>query len=113
MALMAFNILSTLKAALKEVHGAEAIDSGLSSYYVVEEVQSNFRGMEIAIEPEEWFYFSAMTVKTFADMLRTWAAKVNLKRFLKSIRGAKKPQKKKPYDPKHLHLSTSRLLAAQ
>jgi hypothetical protein len=112
-ALMAFNILSTLKAALKEVHGAEKIDSELSSYYVVEEVQSNFRGMEIAIEPEEWFCFSVMTVTDFADMLRIWAAKVNLKRFLKSPRGAKKPQKKKPYDPKHPHLSTSRLLAAQ
>jgi Transposase DDE domain len=112
-ALMAFNILSTLKAALKEVHGAEKIDSELSSYYVVEEVQSNFRGMEIAIEPEEWFCFSAMTVTDFADILRIWAAKVNLKRFLKSPRGKKKPQKKKPFDPKHPHLSTSRLLAAQ
>jgi hypothetical protein len=54
-----------------------------------------------------------MTVTDFADMLRIWAAKVNLKRFLKSSRGKKKPQKKKPFDPKHLHLSTSRLLAAQ
>jgi hypothetical protein len=75
--------------------------------------ETAFRGMEIVIEPEEWFYFSAMTVTDFADMLRTWVAKVNLKRFLKSPRGKKKPQEKKPYDPKHLHLSTSRLLAAQ
>ena len=84
MALMAFNILSTVKAALKEVHGAEKIDLELSSYYVVEEVQSNFRGMEIAIESEEWSHFSAMTVTRFADMLRTWAGKVNLKRFRSS-----------------------------
>jgi hypothetical protein len=54
-----------------------------------------------------------MTVTTFADMLRTWATKVNLKRFLKSPRAAKKPQKKKAYDPKHPHLSTFRLLSAQ
>ena len=36
--------------------------------------------MEVAIESEEWAYFSEMTMTTFADMLRTWAAKVNLKR---------------------------------
>ena len=113
MALMAFNILSTVKAALKEVHGAEKIDLELSSYYVVEEVQSNFRGMEIAIESEEWSHFSAMTVTSFADMLRTWAGKVNLKRFRSSPRSAKKPQTKKIYDPKHPHLSTFRLLSAQ
>ena len=112
MALMAFNILSTVKAALKEVHGAEKIDLELSSYYVVEEVQSNFRGMEIAIKPEEWSHFSEMTVTSFADMLRTWAGKVNLKRFRSSPRSAKKPQKKKTYDPKHPHLSTFRLLSA-
>jgi len=86
MALVAFNILSTVKSALKEVYGAEKIDAELSSYYVVEEVQSTFRGMEVAIESEAWTYFSEMTVTTFADILRTWAAKVNLKRFLKSPR---------------------------
>jgi hypothetical protein len=113
MALVAFNILSTVKSALKEVHGAEKIDAELSSYYVVEEVQSTFRGMEVAIESEEWACFSEMTVATFADMLLSWATKVNLKRFLKSPRAAKKPQKKKTYDPKHPHLSTFRLLSAQ
>jgi short subunit dehydrogenase-like uncharacterized protein len=69
--------------------------------------------MEVAIESEAWVCFSEMTVTTFANMLRTWAAKVNLKRFLKSPRAAKKPQKKKTYDPKHPHLSTFRLLSAQ
>jgi hypothetical protein len=51
------------------VHGVEKIDAELSSYYyVVEEVQSNFRGMEVAIESGEWSYFSEMTVTTFADI---------------------------------------------
>jgi hypothetical protein len=113
MALVAFNILSIVKSALKEVYGAEKIDAELSSYYVVEEVQSTFRGMEVAIESESWVCFSEMTVTTFADILRTWSAKVNLKRFLKSPRGAKKPLKKKTFDPKHPHLSTFRLLSTQ
>ena len=38
MALVSFNILSTLKATLKVVHGIDKIEVGLSDYYSVEEV---------------------------------------------------------------------------
>lgn len=41
--------------------------------------------------------------------LQRWS-KVNLKRFSSSPRGQKKPKPKPTYDPKHLHVSTSRLL---
>jgi Transposase DDE domain len=111
MALMAFNILSTVKAVLKDVHGAGKIESGLSNYYVVEEVQSTFRGMEIAIEADDWKPFALMSVVLFTEFLRSCASHVNLKRFLSSPRGAKKPTTKKKYDPKHPHVATFRLLA--
>ncbi|MEM9091102.1 MAG: transposase, partial [Cyanobacteria bacterium P01_F01_bin.53] len=39
MAVIAFNILSTVKAALKAVHGVGKIEAGLSDFYVAEEVQ--------------------------------------------------------------------------
>lgn len=110
-ALMAFNILSTVKAALKDVHGAGKIESGLSDYYVVEEVQSTFRGMEIAIDAEDWQPFARMNVVLMAEFLRSCAHHVNLRRFLSSPRGAKKPTTKKKYDPKHPHVATFRLLA--
>lgn len=110
MALMAFNILSTVKAALKDVHGAGKIESSLSNYYVVEEVQSTFRGMEIAIVAEDWQPFALMSVVLFAEFLRDCASCVNLKRFLSSPRGAKKPTNKKKYDHKHPHVATFRLL---
>jgi hypothetical protein len=48
LAIVAFNILSTVKAALKSVHGVGKIEAGLSDYYLVEEVQSTYRGMAIA-----------------------------------------------------------------
>jgi|GEM_PF-2351545 len=38
MALVSFNILSMLKAALKVVHGIDKIEAGLSDYYSLEEV---------------------------------------------------------------------------
>jgi hypothetical protein len=109
-ALMAFNILSTVKAALKDVHGAGKIESGLSNYYVVEEVQSTFRGMEIAIVADDWKPFALLSVVLLAEFLRDCASHVNLKRFSSSPRGAKKPTTKKKYDPKHPHVATFRLL---
>ena len=41
-AIVAFNILSTVKAALKSVHGVGKVEAGLSDYYLVEEVQATY-----------------------------------------------------------------------
>jgi Transposase DDE domain len=113
MALFAFNILSTVRAALKEVHGAAEITENLSDYYVVEDVQATWRGLEIAILPEAWQTFQTMSDVAFAQSLRQWAEQVNLKRFRKSKRGPKKPTNKKKFDPKHPHVATARLLNSQ
>lgn len=110
MAIVAFNILSTVRGAMKEIHGAKKIEAGLSNFYVVEEVQSNFRGMEVAILDEEWEPFTQMSVTEFAEHLKEWARKVNLKRFSSSPRGEKKPVKKKQFDRKSPHTATFRLL---
>lgn len=110
LALVAFNILSTVRATLKSVHDATEIETHLSNYYVVEEVQSTWRGMEIALAPTDWQIFVAMATAEFAQCLQDWAALVNLKRFRKSPRGPKKPRIKKKFDPKHPHVATARLL---
>ncbi|MEO0644691.1 MAG: transposase [Cyanobacteria bacterium J06650_10] len=89
MAVIAFNILSTVKAALKAVHGVGKIDAGLSDFYVAEEVQGTFRGMMIALPPTLWQPFEAMTIDAFAQALKNWAAAVDLKRFQSSPRGPK------------------------
>lgn len=113
MALVSFNILSTVRAALKQVHGKETIETELSNYYVVEDVQSTWRGMEIAIPLEDWRIFIQMSLAEFVQSLRNCAEEVNLKRFHKSTRGPKKPTTKKKFDPKHPHVSTARLLKNQ
>ncbi|WP_373541535.1 hypothetical protein [Chamaesiphon sp.] len=107
---MAFNLLSPVKAALKDVPGAGKIESGLSNYSVVEEVQLTCRGMEIAIAADDWKPFALMSVLLFVQFLRDCASHVDLKRFLSSPRGAKKPTTKKKYDSKHPHVATFRLL---
>jgi hypothetical protein len=110
MALVSFNILSTVKSALKVVHGIEKIEAGLSDYYLVEEVQGSFRGMMIALPAPVWSPFIQMSPGQFALTLQDWAAFVNLKRFSSSPRGPKKPKAKPAYDPKHPHIATAKLL---
>jgi IS4 transposase len=110
MAVVSFNILSTLKAALKSVHGTDKIEAGLSDFYLAEEVQATFRGMMIALPAPDWQLWARMSVEAFADSLKLWAASVNLKRFASSPRSPKKTVPKRVYDPKHPHVSTARLL---
>jgi hypothetical protein len=57
MALLAYNALSTLRAALRSVHGTGKIEAGLSNYYLAEEITMTYRGMMIAIPPQHWEIF--------------------------------------------------------
>ena len=112
-AIVAFNILSTVKAALKSVHGAGKVEAGLSDYYLVEEVQATYRGMAIALPAPLWLPIAQMSLTEFAQTLKQWASLVNFKRFCSSPRQKKKPKPKPTYDPKHPHRSTARLLQQQ
>lgn len=111
LALMAYNILATLKAALASVHGVGKIEAALSDFYVVDELQGTYRGMMIAIPPAHWRDFRDLSLADLASLLQDLAARVNLKRFLKQPRTKK--QKKPPLisDPQRPHVSTAKLLA--
>lgn len=112
-ALIAYNTMSLIQAALRSVHGVDVIEQTVSGYYLADELSGVFQGMMIAIPEKHWKVFRRMTACEFADTLRFLASKVNLKRFKKHPRGPKKPQPKRTYDKKHPHVSTFRLLAAQ
>jgi IS4 transposase len=111
--LVAYNILAVLKAALRQVHGAAAIDIQLSGYYVADEVSGTYRGMMIAIPPPEWQVFRQLTVPEWAEVLIDLAGKVHLAKFRKHSRGPKKPRPPRSFDPKHPHQATAKLLAAR
>ena len=51
-ALVSYNVLSVVKAALRSVHGAKVVTEEVSGYYLADEVAGTHRGMMIAI-PEE------------------------------------------------------------
>lgn len=111
LALVAYNILAVVRAALGSVHGVGKIEAGLSDYYMVDEIQGTYRGMMIALPPVNWESFQSISGQQLASVLLDLAARVNLKTFLKQPRGPKKKKAPPVYDPRHPHVSTARLLA--
>jgi hypothetical protein len=66
--------------------------------------------MMIAIPPPHWEMFRSMSQEQFCNTLRGLAEKVKLSAFLTRPSGPKKKKEKPPYDPKHPHVATARLL---
>jgi len=111
LALVTYNILVTVRAALGSVHGVEKISAGLSDFYLVDEIQSTYRGMMIAIEPSHWLIFEQFSNQQMTEVLQSLAAQVYLASFLKHLRAEKKKKPSLSYDPKHPHVSTAKLLS--
>lgn len=112
-ALVVYIMHGVMKAALSSVHGSETIDKEVSGYYVAAEIAATYRGMMIAIPPEEWVVFRDMTCSQFVKTMVRLAKEVNLRQFQKHPRGPKKKQPKRKFDPKHPHVSTAKLLAGR
>jgi len=110
-ALVAYNLLSVVKAALRSVHGIGKIEVGIFNYYLVEEIQATYHGMMIAIPEQQWEPLAHLDLSSFTLLLQQWAAQVDLKRFASSPRGKKKPPPERNRDPYRPHVSTARLLA--
>jgi hypothetical protein len=109
-ALVAYNVLALVKAALRSVHGEEKIANEVSGYYLAGHLGRTYEAMMIAVPEEEWQIFQSMSTATFAHTLQQLANRVNLAKFKKHKRGPKKPKSKPTYDPSQPHVSTARLL---
>jgi len=110
-ALVAYNILSVIKAALRAEYGAEKIQNEVSPFYLADEIAGTRRGMDIAIPQNEWCIFQTASTHEMADILVSLASKVNLRKFRRHPRGLKKKQPPRTYNKRHPHVSTARLLA--
>ena len=56
-ALVSYNMMSVIKAALRAVHGEQTVEEKVSAYYLADEVTMTHRGMMIAIPEDEWAVF--------------------------------------------------------
>jgi hypothetical protein len=108
--LVAYNVLSVIKGALRGAHGATKVLEDVSGYYLANEVARTYAGMMIALPEESWEGFARMTAKGFARVLKDLAQRVRLETLQKHPRGPKKPVIKKPKNNKEPHVSTARLL---
>jgi Transposase DDE domain len=113
LALMAYNAVSVLKAALRSVHGLEKIDEELSGYYVSLEIQQMYPGMMVAIPPRHWKFWRSLAPKEMASLLQDLAKKVQLPKYKKAHRGPKKKAPKRTAYKNGSHLSTAKILAGR
>ena len=110
MALVAYNLVSTLKGVLASVHGSDCLEK-LFYYYLAEELDATYQGMMIALPLSDWQDLATMSLPQFSSRLQSWAGKVKLEAFTSTPRKPKKKKPKPPYDPAHPHVSTARLFA--
>lgn len=112
MALVCYNVLSVILAALRAAHGAEVVTERVSFYYLCDEVASTYRGLEIAVPQKYWTEnFATITPLRLARKLVAIAKTIDLSRYRKH----KKRRPSKPPDKmnkkRRNHVSTARVLA--
>jgi len=112
-AVVAYNLQSAIKGVMRSEHGEEKVEHDLSRYFVAGEIGQVYRGMMVALPPEEWVVFRHMSVTEYAAFLKRLARNVDFERYPKAHRGPKKAKPKRHYDPDHPHVSVAKLLLAR
>jgi hypothetical protein len=110
LALMAYNAVAVMKAALRAVHGCEKVHQEISAYYLALEISQTYDGMMVAIPSHHWMIFRIMNAKQLADVLKDLAAHVNLRRYKKHPRGPKKKPTQRTAYRNGGHVSTAKIL---
>ena len=112
-ALVSSNVLSTVQAALRSVHGEAVVAEEVSGSYVADEIPMTHRGMMSAIPEDEGVVFHALTRVKLADVLVRLARSVSLPKLRTHPRGPKKPKPKKQSGAKVKHVATAKILEAR
>jgi IS4 transposase len=109
-ALVTYNLLAVVKAALRVAHGAEQVQDKVSFYYFANEVAGTWQGMEIAVPARHWnSRFADLSPRQLAIQLKQIAGHAQLRCYRKHPRGPKKPSPKRRGTA--THVSTARLIA--
>lgn len=112
-ALVAYNVLATVRAALRSEHGVEAVEAKVSSYHLANEVSATYEGMMIALPASEWAPLGRLSLGELAEFLREVASQAWLAKYPRATRGPKKPPPKRTSGRTNHHVSTARLLHRQ
>jgi hypothetical protein len=110
-ALLAYNVLAVVRAALRAVHGRAVVEEKVSTYYLAHEIAGVYQGMMIALPAEHWQPWQRLTVAQLAVRLKDLASKARLAAYRRHPRGPKKPRPPRTHHKDQPHVSTARLLA--
>jgi len=110
MALVVYNLLSVVRAALRAAHGIQEVEERVSVYYLADEVAQTYRGLTIALPSTYWKNtYGHLTALQLARQLIRIAKGVRLARYRKHQRGPKKPPPSMNKKRRN-HISTARVL---
>jgi IS4 transposase len=110
--LISYNALSTVKAALRKVHGEKKVQEEVSGYYLGMLMAAYWNGLDLVTDSEDWTdKFAHQSPQQMARTLINIARHVDLRRVKKHRRGPKKPAPKRSSPRKTPHVSTARILA--
>jgi hypothetical protein len=110
-ALLTYDVLSVLKAALRSAQRDPSLLTDISSYYLGEEIAATYGGLMIAIEPRHWTKaFARLTAAQVAVLLKQLAKNIDVSRFKKHKRTPKKPPPQRIGGFREKHVSTARLI---
>jgi hypothetical protein len=111
LAVVAYNAVALVQAALRAVHGPETVAQQVSWYYVCTHIAKVYEGMMMAVGVPHWRIFRKMEDAEFVGVLRQLATNIDLAKFQKHPRGPKKPPPKKTSGAKIKHVATARIIA--
>lgn len=111
-ALLIYNVLSVVQAALRDSQTeTRKIERNISMYAIADEISSCWCGMEIAVSKDLWTeIYADLTAKQLVSKLRSLARKADLPRYTTHKWSPKKPQPKRVSGKRGKHVSTQRIL---
>ncbi len=110
-ALLAYNVVSMVKGAIRAVWGKRFVEEELSMYYLTLEVSRISSGMMIAIGQKPWEIFRKISIEEYVDTMIELAGHIDTRKYTKHKRGPKKKPPKKISGKRNHHVSTARILA--
>lgn len=111
-AMVVFNVLAVVKAAMRAAHG-EQVQASLSSHAMATHMRAMAQSLGEIVEPQDWAVFQQVSTVQMAQWLLAQAALVSLKRYAKAParKSAPKPPTKRVHNPRKPHVSLAKLLA--
>lgn len=115
-AVMAYNVLSVLQTAIETCHQLPGTGMEISTYYIANEVKSNYGGMMIAVPQKVWGEYDLQSARELSDTLMRLAEQVAPKTLRKHKRAPTKKKAKKGYvsgEEARRHVATARVLKGE